>query len=97
AGRRVATEVAVLEPGDVHRELDAPVRAVDRAGHAEHDAVDELARDVARLEQRPYERRDRVERGVGGGHGELDVLARAQLAAHVADRAADEARAEVEP
>ena len=89
-------EVFVLEAGDVLRERDPACRGVDRARHAEHDAVDEVVARAGCVEQRPGERLDRIERRVGSALGQLDVLPRADVAADVAHGAAHEAGAEVE-
>ena len=92
--RKLSSEVTVLQTGDVHRELDR--RPLHGARHSEHRGVDEPLLDAARVEQRCRQLLDRVERGRGGGLRELEVVPRAQFPAHVAHRAADEARAEVE-
>ena len=86
-----------LEPGDVLGEADDAVRALDDPGHADHDAVDQAPLEARRLD----ERRRRAPRSPPSAAaapplGELDVLARANAAAEVADRPAQEAGAEVE-
>ena len=92
----VAAPVAPFEAGDVGREREAARVGVDDAGNADDDAVDPVGREPARLGERDAKPGDRLDRALGVGAVELDVLARADLAAQVADRAAQEAGAEVE-
>ena len=93
---QVPRPVAALEPGNVGRERQPARVRVDDAGHADDDAVDPVGGQPARLGERDAQAGDRVDRALGVGAVELDVLPRADLAAQVADRAAQEARAEVE-
>ena len=97
SSRELAAKPFAFEPGDVPGERDAPARALDRSRHAKHHAVDEARGRAGRFEERARERFDRVERRGGGAFRQLHVLACPDLAAHVAERAAHEARAEVEP
>ena len=92
----VVAEVAALEARDVRREPELAGRRRRRRRDADDRAVDQLARRARTIGERVAQRADRLERRVGVGAVELDVLARADLAAQVADRAAQEARAEVE-
>ena len=90
-------ERRALEPGDVRRERDrAPLR-VDDAGHADDDAVQEPVVQAGRLDERRPEAGDLGEDARGVGMLDLDVEAGPDVAAEVADRAAEEATADVEP
>jgi hypothetical protein len=93
---QVAGPVAPLEAGDVRRQREPPGVGVDDAGNADHGAVEPLGREAARRAQHPKEPGDRVDRALGVGAVELDVLARPDLAAQVTDRAAEKVRADVE-
>ena len=92
----VVTPESSLEAGDVRREPELSGVRIDDAGDADDRAVDQLSGEPARLGERVSEHADRLDRSVGVGSVELDVLARSHVAAQVADRAAQEAGAEVE-
>ena len=92
----VVTPVPPLEAGDIRREPELAGVRVDDARDADHRTVDQLGGEPAGLGERVSEDADRLDRRVGVGSVELDVLARPHLAAEVADRAAQEAGAEVE-
>ena len=92
----VVSPESSLEAGDVRREPELSGVHIDDAGNADDRAVDQLGGEPARLRERVSEHADRLDRSVGVGSVELDVLARSHLAAQVTDRAAQEAGAEVE-
>ena len=85
-----------LEAGDIRREPELAGVRVDDARDSDHRAVDQLGGEPAGLRERVSENADRLDRGVGVGSVELDVLTRAHLAAEVADRSAEKAGAEIE-
>ena len=86
-----------LEPGHVRGELERPVRGARDSRHADDDAVDQLAGQARRRDERVAKLGHRRECALRVGALELDVLARADRPAEVADRTAQEPRAEVEP
>ena len=74
-----------------------PGGRLDHPRHAGDDAVERLGRQVAGGDQAVAQLGGGVDHGVHVGARHLDVLARPDVPAQVADRAAQEARAEVEP
>ena len=93
----LAFQRAALEAGDV---LDDPHDArptLDHAGDADDDGVDPVGVETGRLRQRRAQALDRLDRLRRFGGLQLDVLARADFAGQVAERASDEPCAEVEP
>jgi hypothetical protein len=86
-----------FEPGDVARQPDLAARRLDHARHAGHRAVQRARRQGAGRQQAGAQVGRSVEHDLHVGAGQLDVVAGAHLAAQVADRAAQEAGAEVEP
>src|SRR5439155_15689671 len=88
-------EGIALEAGDVLDEAD-PAVALDRTGHAEHYAVEELHRYLGVAEEREHERWDRGERRVRRRLGPVDVAPAAHLGRQVAHGSPDEPRAEVD-
>jgi hypothetical protein len=90
-------ENRALEVGDVRRESNRPVGRVDGTGNADDDAVDELPSESGHIDERVDELRDRLQRGRRMRAVQLDVLPRANAPGQVADRAANETRAEVDP
>ena len=92
----VVAPVPPFEAGDVRRQPELTGVRIDDAGDADNRTVDQLGREPAGLGERVSEDADRLDRGVCVRSVELDVLAGAHVAAQVADRAAEEAGAEVE-
>jgi len=90
-------ECRALEVGDVRRQPDRPVGRVDGAGNADDDSVDELPSESGHSDERVDALRDRLQRGRRMRAAELDVLPRAHATREVADRTANEPRAEVDP
>src|SRR4051794_28883482 len=85
-----------LQPRDVPREPDRSGRFLDHARHPSDDAVERMGRQAAGDEQPVAQVTDAVEHRPHAGAGHLDVLARADGAAQVADGRAQEAGAEVQ-
>ena len=94
APRELVAECDALELEEM-RQVE-PSFGIDDTGHADDDATDPLAAGIGGLDQRRGDRLDRGDRGLGARAGELDVLAHADRAGEVADRAAGKARAQVE-
>ena len=96
---QLPAEGAPFEARDVRgREVQRgrPV-GIDHAGHSEHDSVDPLDRERSGGDQRLAQGCDRMQRTVGVGAAQLDVLTRAYFAGQVAHSTAQEAGPEVEP
>ena len=74
-----------------------PAAVVDDARHADHGAVDQLPPRPGGVDQCACEDRDCIQRRVGAGAGELDILPHADVAGEITDGAAGEPCAEVEP
>ena len=96
AGFELGLEGPPLEPGHVGGELERPVRGARHSGHADDDAVDQLAGQVRRRHESVAKLGHRRERALRVGALELDVMARADRPAEVADRTAQKPRAEIE-
>ena len=92
----LGVEWPILEPRHVLGEVDPPGVGLDDTGDPDHDAVDQLLRELRGLHERGAERGDRLDRRLGVGRGQLDVLACANLAGEIAGGPAQEVRAEVE-
>ena len=91
-----AAERDALEPRDAGREVDLPSLRVDDSGDTDDDAVDQVVGKACSLHQAEAERGDHIEHVLGVAAHHFDVLSRAGLAPQIADRAAEEARAEIE-
>ena len=83
-------------PGTLVARLMRPVRRVDDPWHSDDRAVDARRVEPSRGYERVAEAHDRVEHAARVLAEDLDVLAGADLAGEVADRAAEEPRADVE-
>ena len=93
----VGPEVAALEAGDVRRHAQAPGRVVDDGGDADDGAVEQV-RPAVRTRPTSDVRSFAIASSADSDLdvAELDVLAGPDRAGQVADRPAQEARAEVE-
>src|SRR5207342_3543419 len=89
-------EPHALEARYVLGEANDAVRALDDAGHTGQHAVDQSPLETRGLDQPGAQLLDRLERGRRAAVDELDVLPGPHPAAEIADRPAQEARAEVE-
>src|SRR5581483_9874164 len=92
----LAPEAKALEAAVV-READRPVAPVDDAGNAGDGAVDQRLGEAGRGDERFPQLDDRREDALRLAAAELDVLTRPRLAAQVADSAAQETGAEIDP
>ena len=90
-------DVEPVEARHVLGQRGAAGAAVDDAGNADHRSVDRARAELRRREQRALELAGGFEQLADVGTAHLDVLARSQRSAQVADSAAQEARAHVEP
>ena len=93
----VAAERDALEPRDARRERDPAPLGVDDAGDADDGAVQERAVEARRGHEARAEVGDLVEDARRVAAVDLDVEPRPHVAAEVADRAAQEPAADVEP
>ena len=85
-----------VQPRNVRREPDGAGLLLDDARDADDGLVDQLVRQAGRADERVAQLDDRVERALGVDAAVLDVLAGADRAGEVAERPAQEARAEVD-
>ena len=85
-----------LEPCDARRERDLPALGVDDAGDPDDRAVHELVVEAGCGHEARAQLGDLVEDASGVGSVDLDIEPRADVAAQIADRAAEEPSADVE-
>src|SRR5262249_59798388 len=93
----LARERPAVDAGDVLDDPHDARPALDYPGDADDDGIDAVGIESRRLRQRLAQALDRLDRLLRFGDLQLDILAGANLAGEITDRAADEARTEVEP
>ena len=93
----VAAERDALEPRDARRQRDPAPLGIDDAGDADDGAVHERAVEARRGHEARAQVGDLVEDARSVAAADLDVEPRPHVAAEVADRAAEEPAADVEP
>ena len=96
APTQLRAEGVALETRHAGRQADAAGGRVDDPWHSDDRAVDARRVEPGRGDERVAEPHDRVEHAACVLAEDLDVLAGADLAGEVADRAAEEPRADVE-
>ncbi len=96
APSQLGAERVALETRHAGRQADAAACRVDDPRHSDDRAVDAGALEPCRRHERVAEPHDRVEHATRVLAEDLHVLAGADLAGEVADRAAEEAGADVE-